>query len=39
MKDLICISAYCPTEEQEIILERCVDSVRRYGFHIVLISH
>ena len=39
MKDLIFISAYCPTEEQEKSLDRCVDSIRKHGFHIVLISH
>jgi hypothetical protein len=27
MKDLIFITAYCPTEEQEKALEKCVDSV------------
>ena len=39
MKDLIFITAYCPTEEQEKILEKCVDSVLRCGKHIALISH
>jgi len=39
MKDLILITAYCPTEEQENALERCVNSVLECGKHIVLISH
>ena len=39
MKDLIFITAYCPTEEQERALERCVDSVLRTNNHIALISH
>ena len=39
MKDLIFITAYCPTEEQEKVLEKCVDSVLECGKHIALISH
>ena len=39
MKDLILIMAYCPTEEQEKILEKCVNSVLECGKHIALISH
>ena len=39
MKDLIFISAYCPTEEQEKVLERCVNHVLECGKHIVLVSH
>ena len=39
MKDLIFITAYCPTEEQEKQLEKCVDSVLECGKHIALISH
>lgn len=39
MKDLIFITAYCPTEKQEEALNRCVDSVGKLGFHILLISH
>jgi hypothetical protein len=39
MKDLIFISAYCPTEEQERDLERCVNHVLEIGKHIVLVSH
>jgi len=39
MKDLIMITANCPTEEQELALDRCVDSVLKCGFHIALISH
>lgn len=39
MKDLICITVYCPTEEQERALEKCIDSVLQCGKHIALISH
>ena len=39
MKDLIFITVYCPTEEQEKQLEKCVDSVLGCGKHIALISH
>jgi hypothetical protein len=39
MKDLIFITAYCPTEEQEKMLERCVNSVLKYEKHVALISH
>jgi hypothetical protein len=39
MVDLIVITAYCPTEEQEIALERCINSFSILGFHIALISH
>lgn len=39
MKDLIFITAYCPTEEREIVLEKCIDSVLKCGKHIALISH
>jgi hypothetical protein len=39
MKDLIFITAYCPTEEQERVLEKCVNSVLECGKHIALISH
>ena len=39
MRDLIMITANCPTAEQESALERCVDSVLKCGFHIALISH
>lgn len=39
MKDLIVITAYCPTEEQERSLERCIDSVLDTNSHIALISH
>ena len=39
MNDLIFITAYCPTEEQEKVLERCVNSVLGCGKHIALISH
>ena len=39
MKDLICVTAYCPTEEQIVSLEKCIDSVLKCGNHIALISH
>jgi hypothetical protein len=39
MKDLIFITAYCPTEEQEKVLEKCVDSVLKCEKHVALISH
>jgi hypothetical protein len=39
MKDLIFITAYCPTEEQEMMLEKCVNSVLECGKHVALISH
>ena len=38
-KDLIMVTAYCQTEEQEIALEKCIDSVVNTGMHIALISH
>lgn len=39
MKDLIFITAHCPSEEQERALERCIDSVLKCDVHIALISH
>ncbi len=39
MKDLIFVTAYCATEKQEQVLERCVDSVVKCGYHIALLSH
>ena len=39
MKDLIFVTAYCPTEEQEVALEKCIDSVLKCGNHVALISH
>jgi hypothetical protein len=39
MKDLIFITAYCPTEKQEGYLEECIDSVLKCGFHVAVISH
>ena len=39
MKDLIFITAYCPTEKQEEVLNKCIDSVLKLGFHILLLSH
>lgn len=38
-KDLIMVTAYCQTEEQENALEKCIDSVIDTGMHIALISH
>ena len=39
MKDLMFVTAYCPTEEQVVALEKCIDSVLKCGNHIALISH
>jgi len=39
MRDLIFITAFCPTEEQEKVLEKCVNSVLQCGKDIALISH
>lgn len=39
MKNLIFITAYCTSEQQERALERCIDSVSNAGCHIALISH
>ena len=39
MENLVVITAHCPTEEQEKILDRCVDSVLSLNYHIALISH
>ncbi len=39
MKDLIFVTAYCKTEEQERSLEKCIDSVIKSDKHIALISH
>lgn len=39
MKDLVFITAYCPTDEQINALEKCVDSVLQCGKDIALISH
>jgi hypothetical protein len=39
MKDLVIITAHCPSEEQEKMLERCIDSVINLNHHILLISH
>jgi hypothetical protein len=39
MKDLIFITAYCETQKQEELLERCINSVMKCGFHIALLSH
>ena len=39
MENLILVTAYCETEKQEQALNRCIDSVSKLGFHILLISH
>ena len=39
MKDLIFVTAYCKTEEQEKALEKCIDSVIKSDAHVALISH
>jgi hypothetical protein len=39
MNDLIFITAYCPTEEQEVALEKCINSILKCGKHVALISH
>ena len=39
MNDLILITAHCPTEAQEKILEDCINSVIGLKHHILLISH
>jgi hypothetical protein len=39
MRDLIFITAYCPTEEQEAALEKCINSILKCGKHVALISH
>jgi hypothetical protein len=39
VKDLIFVTAYCKTEEQERSLEKCIDSVIKSDKHIALISH
>lgn len=39
MEDLIFITAHCPTEEQEVELEKCINSVKDLGYHVALLSH
>ena len=39
MRDLMVITAYCPTEEQEKMLEKCIDSILGLKYHVALISH
>ena len=39
MKDLVFITAYCPTDEQIEALEKCLESVKKTGCHILLVSH
>lgn len=39
MSDLIFVTAFCPTEEQEKVLERCIDSVLQCGNDVALITH
>lgn len=38
-KDLIFITAHCPTPKQEELLEKCVNSVVNTGHHLAIISH
>ena len=39
MNDLVLITAYCPTDEQIEVLEKCLESVKKTGYHILLVSH
>jgi hypothetical protein len=39
MKDLVLITAHCPTDEQIEALEKCLESVKKTGCHILLVSH
>jgi len=39
VKDLIFVTAYCPTQEQIDRLSECIDSLPKDGFDIALISH
>ena len=39
MNDLIVITAHCPTELQEKMVEDSIDSVIGLGYHVLLISH
>jgi hypothetical protein len=39
MSDLIFVTAFCPTEEQEKELEKCIDSVLECGIDVALLSH
>ena len=39
MENLVVITAHCPTEEREKILDRCVDSVLSSNYHVALISN
>lgn len=39
MKDLIFVTAYCPTEEQVLRLDQCVESLQIDGFDLCLVSH
>ena len=39
MKDLIVVTAHCPTEKQEESLNNCIDSIRKFGYDILLLSH
>lgn len=39
MRDLIVIAAHCPTEKQELELEKCINSLVGVDAHILLISH
>lgn len=39
MRDLVLVTAHCPSEDQEKMLERCIDSIIKFGHHVLLISH
>jgi len=39
MKDLVLITAYCPSDEQIEALEKCLESIKKTGYHILLVSH
>jgi len=38
-KELIYVTAFCPTEEQEIRLERCINALSNIGYDIAIVSH
>lgn len=39
MENLILITAHCPSEQHEKMLEKCIDSINALSYHILLISH
>jgi hypothetical protein len=39
MRELVIITSYCQTKDQEDSLDRCIDSVLKSDSHIALISH